>query len=616
MNDAIKNIEEMVGEISPVDIEDVGDKVDILTVEKTDEEVKAQAKLWTERWAPDRDTIDRVQTSNVRYWEDGTASQNCNKEDIDNHIFPNIETLLPNITSTTPEPLVDSVNTTEKNTELAKGLFFIGKKLGLKLLGRKTTRMWAMSRLGVVKASWSIDKDDITLVCVDPVKLILEKGSVIKENGRFSSRYIGEEKTDTAESLALRFPKKKKEISKAVDDKMGTILKYTEWWTKDMVFWICKDIVLFKSKFPHWNEKIEVDLKTDTGEEEEEVKNYFDTPELPYIPLTVFNLGIKPYDRTSLIEQASKIQDAINNRNSQININADNSNNGLMVNADVYTKEKAAKVAQTIREGGVAYASFSAGDPIKKLDAQSLPAFIPNTLNDYRNELSNIIGTTGLSSNKGGQGTVRGQIMDTAKDTNRSSTITDYLERFYSNIYEYIIQMIVVYYDEERMLAGDNDYKNIKISADSIPENIDISIKEGSLVPKDPMTMKNQALDLWAAGAIDPESFFRQLGFPNPLELAKKLVLWKTNPAEYLALLEKGQGIGEEQINQIPPPVPDAPPGQNPGVSTNQALNQGLLNKEQIPNVSPSLAENTQAREAALPSMITNMANNINNNKL
>jgi len=615
MNDAIKNIEEMVGnQGTELDREDVGKKVDILTIEKKDEDILAQAKLWTERWAPDNGFLDNVQTTNVKYWEDGTASENCNKEDIDNHIFPNIETLLPNITSTTPEPIVSSVESTEENNKLAKGLFFIGKKLGLKLLGRKTTRMWAMSRLGVVKASWSINEDNISLVCVDPVKLILEKDSYIKENGMFSSRYIGENKLDTAESLILRFPKKKEVISKMVDEKLGTILQYQEWWTKDMVFWVCKGEVLFKSKFPHWNESSTVDLKNDTGEEVVSGKNHFKFPELPYIPLTVFNLGIKPYDRTSLIEQAAKLQDAINNRQSQININADNSNNGLMVNSDVYTKEKASKVAKVIRAGGIAYASFSAGDPIRKLDAQSLPSFIPNTLTDYRNELSNIIGTTGLSSTTGGQGTVRGQIMDQAKDTNRSSTITDYLERFYANIYNYMLQMILIYYDEERMLSGDEDYKNIKISADSIPENISISIKEGSLVPKDPMAMKNQAIDLWAAGAIDPETFYKDLGYANPLEMAKKLVLWKTNPAEYLALLEQGQGIGQEQIAQIPPPVPEGKPAGP--VSTTQTLNQGLMNKEQIPNVSPSLAENTTAKSDALPSMINNMANNINHNKL
>jgi len=65
--------------------------------------------------------------------------------------------------------------------------------------------------------------------------------------------------------------------------------------------------------------------------------------------------------------------------------------------------------------------------------------------------------------------------------------ITDYLELFYANIYKYILQMMLVYYDEPQAITNFQE-KAIMISSDMIPTNVSIMVKEGSLVPRDPLT--------------------------------------------------------------------------------------------------------------------------------
>ncbi|MEK7091755.1 MAG: hypothetical protein AAB900_02080, partial [Patescibacteria group bacterium] len=63
-----------------------------------------------------------------------------------------------------------------------------------------------------------------------------------------------------------------------------------------------------------------------------------------------------------------------------------------------------------------------------------------------------------------------------------------------------------------------------------------VSVKEGSLIPKDRLTERNEAIDLWGAQAIDPLTLAERLEDPNPQEFTKRLVLWKLNPMMYAQL--------------------------------------------------------------------------------
>lgn len=77
-----------------------------------------------------------------------------------------------------------------------------------------------------------------------------------------------------------------------------------------------------------------------------------------------------------------------------------------------------------------------------------------------------------------------------------------------------------------------------------------VSVKEGSLIPKDELTRSNQAVDLLAAGQIDPLTAFEMMDLPNPTEILKRLVTWQTNPQALL---------GGQVPTVTPPGAPAAP---------------------------------------------------------
>ena len=94
------------------------------------------------------------------------------------------------------------------------------------------------------------------------------------------------------------------------------------------------------------------------------------------------------------------------------------------------------------------------------------------------------------------------------------------------------------------------------------------------MVPKDPMTLRNQAVDLWSANGLDPISLGKALEMPDPYEYAKNLLMWQ--------LIQKGA---------IPPQMmfPDfgAPPAQLPqqypgtgGVPVSPPGNQDVQNPQ------------------------------------
>jgi hypothetical protein len=136
------------------------------------------------------------------------------------------------------------------------------------------------------------------------------------------------------------------------------------------------------------------------------------------------------------------------------------------------------------------------GNAITKVSAPSLPNFIYESLIDDRNELEGIFGVQGLNPRGTAQEkTVRGKIISQSQDADRVSMITDYLEQFCANVYQYVLQMMLVYYDEPQQIANFQE-KSIMISSDMIPAKVSISVKEGSLIPRDPLTERNEATDL------------------------------------------------------------------------------------------------------------------------
>lgn len=68
------------------------------------------------------------------------------------------------------------------------------------------------------------------------------------------------------------------------------------------------------------------------------------------------------------------------------------------------------------------------------------------------------------------------------------------------------------------------------------------------MIPQDPLTKRNEAIDLWNAKAIDPVTFFERLDFPDPEEAARKMLQYQLDPASAFA-----------ELGGVPPMMPGQP---------------------------------------------------------
>ena len=185
---------------------------------------------------------------------------------------------------------------------------------------------------------------------------------------------------------------------------------------------------------------------------EKEGINHFKERKLPFIFISVFQIGDQPHDNTSLIHQNMSNQDRINKRQRQIDKNVDEQNNGIVLSGKHFTKEQAAEAVEELRSGGGLYVPDGNIDGSYKRDnAPSLSGDVFNNLEDTRSELRNIFGVTGLSS-QGLQGdqTVRGKILTKEADGSRvGGGITEYIEMAIDEIFNWWVQLMFVYYSDE-----------------------------------------------------------------------------------------------------------------------------------------------------------------------
>lgn len=538
-----------------------------LTVSTSDEELLSSAKKWMKDWSAYEQTIRPKQEECEKYWKGQQygSSTDDDRPQMDNLIFESLETFLPRATKSNPEPVVNSDNSEEGDAyakDVATTLAYLANRNNLRLKIKKATRFWALWFLGVGKICWEDDEPDFKIIRTQ--KIILDKDGYIDEAGFYQGAYVGEYKQKEAGEMAREFPNKKDFIEEMCNDNMKTRISYIEWWTDDMVFWQLKDEILGKMKNPHWNYPevvTEVDEYGNVTESEQEGKNHLAKPTMPYLFLSVFNLGKQPHDDTSLIWQNLSAQDRHNKRLRQLDKNIDNKNGALVVSGDSFEKHQAAEAGKAMRKGGVIWAPRGkAGEAAAVLVGGDVPQEAYQDLIDTRESLRSIFGTTGLTA-QGMQrtDTVRGKIIVGQKDDDRiAGGVSEYIEQLANQVFNWWVQMMYVYYDEPHyaMVLGDERAaKMAKLSTDTMDRILQVTVKEGSMAPRDQLTKRNEAIDLWGAGALDLITLLDRLDFPNPKETAKNVVLWQTNPQALVGIEQQPQ----PQEMMAEPPMPEAP---------------------------------------------------------
>lgn len=523
----------------------VSEKLPELKLDMPNEDLVKLTTNWQKLWDQSEVKSKWLQQSedNEKYW----LGNHFNRPEInaiknrpiqDNAIFESLETYLPKITRRNPEPMAKLGEGQEENDvnltytkELQKKLGELADELKLRLKLKKAARHWAVYLLGVAKPGWDMNRDTPTVKIVRVKKLILDPDATVDEDG-YTGERIGEYRKMQASILKkmLKSIDGEEGWEKVIDDMVtsqqgGTEIQFIEWWTAEYMCWTLGKNVLLKRKNPHWNyDKQEqgqstVDAYgTETPGQMIDVLgiNHFAVPQIPYILLSVFNLGKQPIDDTSLIGQNLSNQDRINKRGKQIDKAADGMNGGVVVSLarSGLTKDQAKGVTKSLERGGVvAIPDGAPNDAITRMVSPGLPNDVYNDLVDTRRRLTDIFGTSGLSpSGVSKERTVRGKYQIENMDTDRiGGGVSEYLEQFADDIYNWFVQLLYVYDDKYSVIPN--------------KPKVSISVKEGSLLPKDSTTLANQAMELAVQGKMSVLDLYKSLDYSNAEELAANVWL-------------------------------------------------------------------------------------------
>ncbi len=581
-----------------------------------DVEIVELITRWKRDYSVYYDPIEKGQKLSFDYWvgkhrDPYNAIRSTNDTAItDNLIFKAIETFLPVATRANPEPLV-TADPSDIGQSLAKDIkVALAHEADVQQLRRKLakmTRQWMLNRIGVLKVTWNVHTKKIETNVINSKRMVFDRDGYIDERGYFIGEYVGEKKKASANDLMDMFPKRKELINKKCKGKLGTMLEYYEWWYNGTdLFYSIDDSVLGKYKNPNWNYDQQAMEPNNEGLEEGQPPmeaqpfvagvNHLDEPTAPYRFLAIFNTGEQPHDNTSLILQNLAGQDEVNRRKVQIDRNVEGMNNGMVVSGTAFTEEQASQAATALRRGvAIRVPNGDVQKAVMFPQKPALPSDVFESLRDTRSELENIFGTSGLTSEGvKSQETVRGKIMVNQADSSRiGGGITEYIEQVADSIYNLWVQFMYVYYDEEHYVAAAGATSGMELIAlknSNFPllKTLTVTVKEGSLIPKDPLTQRNEAIDLWSANAIDPLTLYKKLDVPNPQEAANQLILWQ--------MLQKGQIMPQQYLEGF------AVAGQNPGQMPMGMPMPGEQPGTGGPAVSPVAGAETPQQPAPAPS--------------
>jgi hypothetical protein len=532
-----------------------GEKYDVLDLHMTDEELLKLRDEYEKSYAPYEGKL-KPRVAKMRESYQGKRPQGQYLVDTElplaaNLQFEAVETFLAAALSKNPSPVVWADNTNEGN-QIADNvkimLQFHADQLAIRRKLSVMVRQWSMDLLGGLKPGWNEKLKD---VMIDNVKIrdyVFDPDGYVDAYGDFSSWY-GERKEVTAEKLIELFPKHETYISRMVDAKLGTKVIYTEWWANDdFCFYTFKERVLDKHK-NHLFKYPEPMLDAMGQPAADPIsgkpmmttpRNHFAHPKKPGIFLSVYSLQEQPHDITSNIEQNIPNQNLITRRTEQIDFNVSAANNSYAFSEDNFNQETGKQAANARRKGNPIL--VPSGGPIANailpLNAQSLPADVFNQLEISKNDLKSSWGIQGIASQKTDEDqTARGMILNQSHDTSRiSGGIGASVEQVADNVFNWLVQLYYVFYDEQHFAAIMGNAKAVEyvtLSSSDLIRQLIVSVAPDSMKPKDEVTNLNLAQALFDKGAIGPKTLLK---IPDPDEAAADGVLYKLDPMSYFKM--------------------------------------------------------------------------------
>ena len=526
----------------------------LLELETKDEDLVGAINSAIAESVPLKEKIDKEGKRAEQYWQDGTSadlSQVHPKKAkiVNNRIFMSIETIIPILTSETPEPTIvgelDNA-TREKLNKVLKIAYEVKYKLQQKL--QRITRHWALYKLGVWKYRWD---DGFITENVLTEKIGVDPRATDLENCEFMFELM----EDKASDLVEKYPEKKTEITEKVggEENLKSKIKYYEFWGGggEWVAWKMGDIIIDKKKNPNFDY-------------EDDENNLFKKPRFPYLLLNVFQLGRTLFDSTSLIDQSIPLQDGISKLENQII----DLNEGLKrvwaASAEAMSYEQFQDLVNRTGDLGVYYDRKTPAGGIQLPLAGRPDTAIFNHLAHLIGQVDNIMGTHATTrGERSGQETLGGRKILMGADLGRLDLIIRNVEQLMEDWFNAYLHMIKVYSLEDTEF--NNGEETVRLSKEEIPKGILVKVKKGSLLPTDKASRAEMAIKLAQFDKIDPESLFSELGYGHEVERTEKLFEWlrktgKIQPeqpgqagAEDPRLARLKQQIESPEFQQLPP---------------------------------------------------------------
>lgn len=527
----------------------------------------AQIALWEQEADTLKSALKPVWETNLNYYNGlQTGVQSIfgkSSKAVENRIWMAVETTIPIATSRLGDVLVisgdeDEVSQMEADA-LQSVLQYHMERLGIQEQSERFLRNMLVKRYGVFKTCWNKEKDDVDLYEIDPKRIRIPKYGKTEE----ALAFIIEDLELSYGQLVDQFEKEKADIAIANspgNTTEGKVRQRTysvqEVWTNEFVAWKCGSRILDSKENPYYDfKKIE--------------NNFWDEPRKPYVIKSLFHTEESIIGQTDYIQQLLSVQDNINIRKRQIeDVTGRTANPILLIDSDVMTEEQAGAI--TNEPGIIVFGKGAAdGTKIRFENPGQLPNSVFVDIQNSRQEFDNLWGIH--SSTRGerqGRETLGGMQLLKQGDLGRIDLVSRQLERAIDRIAENFTQLIKMFYTEDKSfsIVGENGIEFIKeFSGKKVGKNIRLQVTTGSTLPKDEVTQRQEAIQLWQMKAIGIRTLFRRLKVPNMPDAIQDFI--DTQSGKIL------------QGNAAPPVVPSAgtpSPGNTPIPALNTSLNQPI----------------------------------------
>lgn len=569
-----------IGMLSDTDEGITGDYEDILELPKSDDELLSLRDEYESSSNGYYPKVQVRQKTNRVYIKGAQTSGTAQgaKPVSKNILFEATATFVPAALAENPEPVVFSDNTDEgkaASNDLKTMLQYHAIQLGFRQKLALMIWQWSEYFIGAVKYGWKPiidpvtgeDKGEVTVEVRKPQNLVLDPNGYVDEFGDFQG-WLGDRIEKPAKWFIEQFPKHATYIRLKVNDKLGTLITATEWWNDEYCFTTFKDVVLDKHKNEFFNYP---DSNSDSATPQ---INHFAEPKKPYTFFSVFSLQEEPYDFTNLIEQNLSNQDRINERDEQISKNLRSGNNSVAISGVSFTSETADQAVASFYEEGFLLMPDGNMDGIKRIPASPLPSGIMEAQQSDIESLRSIYGTSGLIPSNNPDEAVRNNILDTEHDSSRiGGGVGDRIEITASNMFNWLTQLYCVFYTANHygaVLGNASAVEYVTLSQENMTRKYVVTVAPNSMKPKDETAEANQALQLAQEGFLDPINLFKALNDPDPVNTAKMVTMFRTNPQLYMqtffpeqaGMMQSGAPPNPQEGQATGPPAQESSPPQ------------------------------------------------------